>query len=91
VPSESENARRLRELHDAYVWRVNAAVGEGREDLIWRLVDDYLDEAMQMMTDQYADACGRPDCTVCNRPPPERARPVSRRRWLRFFAGGPTG
>ncbi|MCW2792266.1 MAG: hypothetical protein JWO76_1364, partial [Nocardioides sp.] len=35
----------LRELHDTYVWEVNAAVGEGRLDLVWQLADDYLDQA----------------------------------------------
>ena len=31
---------RLRELHDTYAWEVNAAVGEGRLDLVSQLADD---------------------------------------------------
>ena len=38
------------ELHDAYVWEVNAAVGEGRLDLVWQLADEYLDQALELMT-----------------------------------------
>lgn len=33
------DANLLRELHDAYVWEINAAVGEDRMDLVWRLAD----------------------------------------------------
>jgi hypothetical protein len=70
---------RLRELHDEYAWEVNCAVADGREDLIWRLVDDYVDAAMREMTGDYGRGCDRPDCTMCERPP----RPP-RRRWFRF-------
>ena len=80
MPAQEDEARRLRELHDEYVWEVNAAIGEGREDIVWRLVDDYLEQAVRAMTDAYADeyagACGRPDCAVCHRP---RPRPAGRR------------
>ena len=41
----------LRELHDEYVWEVNAAVAEGRLDLVWQLADDYLDRALRLITD----------------------------------------
>ena len=37
---------RLRELHEFYVWQVNAAVEEGREDLVEQLADEYLEEAL---------------------------------------------
>jgi hypothetical protein len=70
---------RLRELHDEYAWEVNAAISEGREDLVWRLVDDYVEAAMREMTGDYGSGCDRPDCTMCVRPP----RPP-RRRWFRF-------
>jgi hypothetical protein len=71
----------LRALHDSYVWEVNAAVGEGRLDLVWQLADQYLDEAFQIVAGDEAAGCGRPDCTVCTgrRPAPVRAR---RRRHL---------
>jgi hypothetical protein len=73
APGESE---RLRELHDAYAWEVNAAIEEGREDLVWRLVDEYLDRAVSELTDGYGTGCDRPGCAVCRRPRRER-----RRRW----------
>ena len=60
--------QRLRDLHDFYVWEVNAAIGEGREDLVWELADDYFGRAMQAMTDAHPTACERPDCAVCSRP-----------------------
>jgi hypothetical protein len=68
-------------LHDTYVWEVNAAVGEGRMDLVWQLVDSYMDEALAMMT---ADdtGCERPDCAICRRASSPAPAPP-RRRWLR--------
>jgi hypothetical protein len=45
-----EETERLRELHDDYVWELNAAVAEGREDLICALVDDYLAASMHEMS-----------------------------------------
>ena len=76
---------RLRALHDAYVWEVNAAVGEGRPDLVGRLADDYLDEALRLVTSE-APGCGLPDCAVCRRSrptPAERRRRGWRRTWHR--------
>jgi hypothetical protein len=81
MPVPGDEAHRLRELHDAYVWEVNAAVEEGREDLVWRLVDDYLAQAMAEMTSAYVAACERPGCSVCARPAPVR-RPGG--RWRRL-------
>lgn len=71
----SEETRRLRELHDDYAWLVNAAVEEGREDLVWKLSDEYLVRAMQIMTDEHADDC-EPVTPVLPRPP----RAAGRRR-----------
>ena len=70
----------LQELHDAYVWEVNAAVGEGRPDLVWRLADDYVDRALELMTAGVPGVCGRADCAVCQQPHPAPAQP-RRRRW----------
>jgi hypothetical protein len=84
MPAQEDEIRRLRELHDEYVWDVNAAVEEGREDIVWRLVDQYFDEAMRAMTDAYADACERPDCAMCGRP--RSVRP-GRARWWRRVTG----
>jgi hypothetical protein len=69
MPTPGDEDRRLRELHDAYAWEVNAAIEEGREDLVWRLVDDYLVQVMAEMTGAYENACERPNCAVCARPP----------------------
>ena len=47
---DSANVRQcLRELHDTYVWQVNAAIEEGREDLVARLADRYVDEALDLL------------------------------------------
>ena len=69
----------LKELHDTYTWEVNAAVGEGRLDLVWQLADDYFEHAVALMTDDEPLGCGRSDCAVCQG---ARTAPVrSRRRW----------
>src|ERR1051325_3120890 len=47
---QMDESGRLRALHDSYAWEVNAAIGEGRLDLVWRLADDYVDEALELMT-----------------------------------------
>jgi hypothetical protein len=72
----------LRDLHDRYTWEVNAAVGEGRLDLVWQLAEEYVDEALATLTAGEPPGCGRPDCPVClaTRAAPEVPR---RRRWLR--------
>lgn len=91
MPAYSE-VERLRELHETYVWKVNAAVGEGREDLVWQLVDDYTELALRLMTEEHGTVCGRPDCDMCN-PAPAPARPARRRpgRWRRLLGGGSAG
>ena len=74
----------LRELHDTYVWEVNAAVGEDRLDLVWQLADDYMDRALLLLASGEPPACGSPDCAVCTRPrdvrPARRAHLFRRRR-----------
>jgi hypothetical protein len=72
----------LRELHDTYAWEVNAAVGEGRLDLVWRLADEYLDRALELMIDGEPTGCAREDCAVCQRPRPAPSMP-RRRSWFR--------
>lgn len=73
----------LRELHDTYVWEVNAAVGENRMDLVWRLADDFADKALELMTAMESPGCERPDCLICARG--RGAGPARRRRfgWAR--------
>jgi hypothetical protein len=84
MSADDDQAARLRELHDAYVWDVNAAVAAGRDDLVAELADEYAAEALRMMTDQYGQACDRPDF-------PHDAAPATRRQhggWLRRFLAG---
>lgn len=81
----SEETRRLRELHEEYAWYVNAAVGEGREDLIVKLSDEYLTSAMEIMVDE------RDRETFMAMLP--RSQPAGRRRnhapgWLRRLLHG---
>jgi hypothetical protein len=42
---------RLRLLHDEYVAAVNSAVEEGRDDQVERLVADYPDAALRVITE----------------------------------------
>ena len=87
MPAYSE-VERLRELHESYVWKVNAAVGEGREDLVWRLVDDYTELALRLMAEEHGPVCGLADCGICTRPPAPPAPPPSGwRRLLRLLGG----
>ena len=72
----------MRELHDAYVWKVNAAVEEGRMDLVWQFADEYTDEALQLMTTLESPGCGRPECAICARDGSSATVPP-RRRWFR--------
>ena len=83
----------LRELHDTYVWEVNAAVGEDRLDLVWQLADEYMDEALRLLSTDEPPTCGSPDCAVCARPRarlPE-SRPRSSRGWFRRRRHGERG
>ena len=71
----------LRELHDTYVWEVNAAVGEDRLDLVWQLADDYMDQALVLLARGESPTCGSPDCVVCTRP--REVRPAPRTHLFR--------
>ena len=39
----------LAELHDTYVWDVNAAAAEGRDDLVRDLADDYFERSVRLV------------------------------------------
>jgi hypothetical protein len=67
VPAHDGAEGRLRDLHDECVWEVNAAIGEGREDLVRELVDDHLDRALRIMSELYGGPCEASDCPVCAR------------------------
>ena len=75
----------LRELHDAYAWEVNAAVGEDRMDLVWRLADEYTDKALQLMTAAESPGCGRAGCVICARSSSISLGPA-RRSWMGWWA-----
>jgi hypothetical protein len=47
---EAELTAQLARLHDAHVERANAAVDEGREDLLPGISDSYVEQAMALMT-----------------------------------------
>ena len=76
------DTEQLRALHDHYAWEVNAAVGEGRLDLVWRLADEYVDRSLELLTDGEPTGCGIADCAVCQRPRPQHSG-SRRRRWFR--------
>jgi hypothetical protein len=40
----------LRELHEAYVWEINAAVGSDDGARIDRLADEYTERALRVLT-----------------------------------------
>jgi len=76
----------LAELHDSYVWDVNAAVAEGREDLVRDLADDYFERSVRLMMGEQPPVCGRPDCVMCSTRSPApgeapAAPAATRRRW----------
>lgn len=77
----------FRELHEAYVWRINAAVAEGRMDLVWEFADQYTDEALQLLTEVQSPGCGRADCALCARRISTPSPPARRRRFWRRVAG----
>lgn len=70
---------RLAALHDSYVWEVNEAIAEGRDDLVRRLPDAYLDDALRYLAEDAGPGCGRPDCPVCAARRTDR-RPAAPRR-----------
>jgi hypothetical protein len=66
LPTYAQETRRLRELHETYAWQVNAAIGEGREDIVRQLCDDFLGQALEIMVaGQSAVTCLQPECPTC--------------------------
>ena len=51
-----EMTERLKQLHDAYAWEVNAAVARGEDQLIAWLVSQFEDEALRIMTEPLPEA-----------------------------------
>ena len=69
MPGDPQQTARLRALHDDCVWKVNAAVAEGREDLIRMLSEEYLEQALRILAPGAEEDSG-----VCRPAPPRRRR-----------------
>jgi hypothetical protein len=50
MPADPRQTARLRELHQHFAWKVNAAVAAGRTDLIDALCEEYAEEAVRLLT-----------------------------------------
>lgn len=82
MPADPRQTARLRELHEDFAWKVNAAVAAGRHDLIDSLCDDYAEEAVRLLTD------ARPaDAQPADPRPP--ATPAPAHRGWRSLLGSP--
>jgi hypothetical protein len=86
MPADPEQTARLRELHDQYAWKVNAAVAEDRPDLIDRYSAEYVEEAVGILAEGWLDVgpiCAREGCEACARP--VRTPPPPPGRWRRLL------
>jgi hypothetical protein len=63
MPPDPQQTARLRELHQDFAWKVNAAVAAGRADLVDALCDEYAEEALRLLT-------GAPPTSADDSPPP---------------------
>jgi len=77
MPADPRQTARLRELHEDFAWKVNAAVAAGRHDLVDSLCEEYAEEAVRLLTG------GTPAD-----PDPWRAPAPPRRGW-RSLLGSP--
>ena len=50
MPADPRQTARLRELHQDFAWKVNAAVAAGRDDLVDALCEEYAEEAVRLLT-----------------------------------------
>jgi hypothetical protein len=65
MPADPRQTARLRELHQDFAWKVNAAIAAGREDLVDGLCEEYAEEAVRLLT-------GAPPADPHPPPPPQR-------------------
>jgi hypothetical protein len=90
MPTPGAETDRLRDLHDAFTWELNATIGEGREDLVAAFVADYPAQALQEITRDRLPGCGRPresgGIAVARvaQPPPDRFL-LKVSRWIRWI------
>jgi hypothetical protein len=85
MPADPEQTAALRELHEEFAWKVNAAVAEGREDLIRRYSGEYVEKAADLLIETAhaaGGACDREACEACRRP--RLAPPLRQGRWRRL-------
>jgi hypothetical protein len=81
MPADRERTARLRELHEDFAWKVNAAVAQGREDLIRQFSGEYVEEAVRILADGSPPAGGahaRESSDPCG---PRSTPPLRRGRW----------
>jgi len=77
MPADPRQTARLRELHQDFAWKVNAAVAAGRADLVDALCEEYADEAVRLLT-------GAPPADPRPPPPPP---PPPQSRWRSLLGG----
>jgi len=85
MPADPRQTARLRELHEDYAWKVNAAIAEGRDDLIDALCEEYADEAVRLITGAPPGGPSPPPSP----PSPPRSLPPSppASRWRSLLSG----
>jgi hypothetical protein len=88
MPADPEQTARLRDLHEQYAWRVNAAVGEGREDLIRQFCGEYVEDAVRILAEAPA-VPGGPRMRE-ERERPRAVRPSPRAWWRRLIGPAAT-
>ena len=79
MAAAERETQRLRELHELYVWQINAAVEEGRDDLVAELAEEFTEEALAVLTAQSPGAQG-----------PEPAPPLKGRAGAEVLTAGPS-
>jgi hypothetical protein len=76
----------------AYTWELNAAIGEGRQDLVAGLVDDYVAQAFPEMAGDRGPESGWPSgsggigVALAAEPPPDPFR-FRASRWISWLCG----
>ena len=80
MPADPRQTARLRELHQDFAWKVNAAVAAGRDDLVDALCEEYAEEAVRLLTGAPPDHRARrrhhPDPTAVGDPCSARPGPA---------------
>ncbi|HEY7100344.1 MAG TPA: hypothetical protein VH573_01760 [Mycobacteriales bacterium] len=88
MPADPRQTARLRELHQDFAWKVNAAVAAGRLDLVDALCEEYADEAVRLIAGAPPGE-PPPDLPPPPPPPPQPLQPRGRWRSLLTGAGSP--